>query len=76
MYNRPTGNRSREGDHPQGWKAQTRLEMADQMAWCTDREMDLPFDFVDRHLADQKARGGRFLLGVSALRPWLFQRVP
>ena len=27
------GNRSREGGHPQGWKAQTRREMADEMAW-------------------------------------------
>ena len=26
-------NRSREGGHPQGWKAQTRREMADEMAW-------------------------------------------
>ena len=32
MY-RPAGNRSREGDHPQGWKAQTRRKIADGMAW-------------------------------------------
>ena len=30
---RPAENRSREGGHPQGWKAQTRREMADEMAW-------------------------------------------
>ena len=29
----PAGNRWREGGHPQGWKAQTRREMADEMAW-------------------------------------------
>ena len=26
-------NRSREGGHLQGWKAQTRREMANKMAW-------------------------------------------
>ena len=26
-------NRSHEGGHPQGWKAQTRREMVDEMAW-------------------------------------------
>ena len=31
--NKPAGNRSREGGQPQGWKAQTRREMADEMAW-------------------------------------------
>ena len=25
--------RSREGGHPQGWKAQTRRQKADEMAW-------------------------------------------
>ena len=29
----PTGKLSREGGHPQGWKAQTRREMADEMAY-------------------------------------------
>ena len=29
----PEGNRSREGGDPQGWKAQTRREMANEMAW-------------------------------------------
>ena len=33
LLNKPAGNRSREGGHPQGWKAQTRREMADEMAW-------------------------------------------
>ena len=30
---RPAGNRSREGGHPQGWKAQTSREMAERIAW-------------------------------------------
>ena len=33
LLNKPAGNRSREGGHPQGWKAQTRREMADEIAW-------------------------------------------
>ena len=30
---RLAGNRARKGGHPQEWKAQTRREMADEMAW-------------------------------------------
>ena len=30
---KPAGSRSREGRHPQGWKEQTRREMADEMQW-------------------------------------------
>ena len=71
MY-RPAGYRSREGGHPQGWKAQTRREMANQMAWRADREMDLSPDPGARQLAKQRARRGRLLFGASALRPWLF----
>ena len=33
MLYRPAGNRSREGGHPQGWKAQSRQEMADEIEW-------------------------------------------
>ena len=33
LLNKPAGNRSREEGHPQGWKAQTCREMADEMAW-------------------------------------------
>ena len=33
LLEKPAGNRSREGGHPQGWKGQTRREMADEMAW-------------------------------------------
>ena len=33
LYIRPTGNRSRGGGRPKGWKAQTRREMASEMAW-------------------------------------------
>ena len=69
---RPAGNCSRKGGHPQGWKAQTRRKMADEMAWWADREMDLPPNPGARHLAEQKARGSRLLVGASALRPWLF----
>ena len=48
----PTGNYSREGGHPQGWKAQTRREMRDEMVWWTDQEMDIPPDPGARHLAE------------------------
>ena len=33
------------------WKAQTRREVADEMAWRADREMNLPPDLGARHLA-------------------------
>ena len=69
---RPAGNHSCKGGHPQGWKAQTRRVMADEMAWCADWEMDLLPDPGARHLAEQKARGSRLLFGASTLRPWLF----
>ena len=48
----------------------------DEMVWWTDREMDLPSVPGARHLAEQKAQRGRLLLGASALRTLLFQRVP
>ena len=32
LLKQPAGNRSREGGHPQRWKAQIRREMADEMA--------------------------------------------
>ena len=51
LYKQPAGNRSREGGHPQGWKAQTRREMADEMAWWPIREMDTPSNLGARHLA-------------------------
>ena len=51
LLNKPAGNRSREGGHPQGWKAQTRREMADEMAWGPIRELDTPSDPGARHLA-------------------------
>ena len=60
---RPAGNRSREGGHPQGWKAQTRRAIANEMAWRAGREMDLPPDPGARHLAKQRARRGRLLFG-------------
>ena len=66
------GNGSRKGGHPEGWKTQTRREMADEMAWWADREIDLPPDPGARRLAEQRARGSWHLLGASALRPWLF----
>ena len=52
LYNWPTGNRSREGGNSQGWKTQTRREMADEMAWWADREMDLLPDPGARHLVE------------------------
>ena len=38
--------------------------------------MDLPSVPRARHLAEQKAGGSRILLGASAIRPWMSQRVP
>ena len=57
------GNHLRKGGHLQGSKAQTRREMADEMAWRVN-------------LAEQKTRRSRLLCGASAFRPWLFKRVP